>query len=77
MVCDGRWKLLYGRAANAPSLDALYDLQTEPQEVHNLIGANPDKEKYRAETMRMKGLLIEWLTHVKSPHLDTVRARAH
>lgn len=28
MVCDGRWKLLYGRAANAPSLDALYDLQT-------------------------------------------------
>lgn len=75
MVCDGRWKLLYGRAANAPSLDALYDLQTDPQELNNLIGANPDKEKHRAEAERMKGLLIDWLARVKSPHLDSVRQR--
>ena len=47
MVCDGRWKLLYGRAANAPSLDALYDFQTDPQELNSLIGANPDKAKHR------------------------------
>ncbi len=75
MVCDGRWKLLYGRAANAPSLDALYDLQTDPQELNNLIGANPDKAKHRAEAERMKGLLFDWLTRVKSPHLDSVRQR--
>ena len=75
MVCDGRWKLLCGRAANAPSLDALYDLQTDPRELNNLIGGNPDREKHRAETARMKGLLVEWLTRVKSPHLDSVRAR--
>ena len=75
MVCDGRWKLLCGRAANAPSLDALYDLQTDPRELNNLIGGNPDREKHRAETARMKGLLVEWLTRVKSPHLDSVRDR--
>ena len=75
MVTDGRWKLLYGRAKNAPSLDALYDLQTDPQEVNNLIGNNPDKERHRVEVERMKGLLIEWLTRVKSPHLESVRAR--
>ena len=75
MVCDGRWKFFYGRAANAPSLDALYDLQTDPQELTNLIGANPDKEKHRAEAGRMKGLLIGWLTRVKSPHLESVSQR--
>ena len=75
MVCDGRWKLLYGRAADAPSLDALYDLQTDPQELNNLIGKNPDKEKHHAEAERMKGLLVEWLIRVKSPHLDSVRQR--
>jgi arylsulfatase A-like enzyme len=75
MVTDGRWKLLYGREANAPSLDALYDLQTDPHELNNLIGNNPAKEKSRAEVARMKGLLVEWLTRVKSPHLDSVHQR--
>jgi len=75
MVCDGRWKLLYGRAADAPSLDALYDLQTDPQELNNLIGANPDKEKHRAEAEQMKRLLLDWLFRVKSPHLESVRKR--
>jgi arylsulfatase A-like enzyme len=75
MVFDGRWKFLCGRSANAPSLDALYDLKNDPQELSNLIGGNPDREKYRAEAMRMKGLLVEWLIRVKSPHLETVKAR--
>jgi arylsulfatase A-like enzyme len=75
MVFDGRWKLMYGRAANASSLDALYDLKNDPQEMSNLIGKNPDREKYRAETTRIKGLLVDWLTRVKSPSLDSVKAR--
>ncbi|MEI7729164.1 MAG: sulfatase-like hydrolase/transferase [Verrucomicrobiota bacterium] len=75
MLFDGRWKLMFGRSTAAPSLDALYDLKTDPHELNNLIGRNPDKEQYRAEAGRMKGLLIEWLTRVKSPHLDAVRNR--
>jgi len=75
MLSDGRWKLLFGRSADAPSLDALYDLKNDPHELNNLIGSNPDKEHYRAEATRLKGLLIEWLTRVKSPHLDAVRNR--
>ena len=75
MVTDGRWKLLYGRNATNKSLDALYDLQTDPHEMNNLIGRNPGREKYRAEATRMKNLLIDWLTRVKSPLLDSVRAR--
>jgi arylsulfatase A-like enzyme len=75
MLFDGRWKLMCGRSTDAPSLDALYDLKNDPQELNNLIGRNPDKEQYRAEAMRLKGLLIDWLTRVKSPHLDAVRNR--
>src|SRR5262249_14609963 len=32
MVFDGRWKLLFGRGITARSLDALYDLQDDPNE---------------------------------------------
>ena len=75
MVCDGRWKFMYGRSVDAPSLDALYDLQNDPSELNNLIGRNPRAEQYRAEVVRMKGLLVEWLTRVKSPNLESVKAR--
>jgi hypothetical protein len=75
MVCDGRWKFLFGRVASARSLDALYDLQSDPEEVNNLIGGNPDREKHRPEAERMKGLLLTWLERVKSGHLEDVKAR--
>ena len=75
MVCDGRWKLMFGQSAEAPSLDGLYDLQADPQEVANLIGRNPEWEKHRLEAERMKGLLVGWLARVKSPFLESVKAR--
>jgi hypothetical protein len=75
MVFDGRWKLLFGRAADARSLDALYDLQNDPDEVKNLIGNNPDREQHRAEAERMKGVLLTWLEHVKSSRVEDVKAR--
>jgi len=75
MVYDGRWKFMVGRTATAPSLDALYDLQNDPNELNNLIGQNPRAKQYRSEIVRMKGLLVEWLTRVKSPNLESVKAR--
>ncbi|MEO6244061.1 MAG: sulfatase-like hydrolase/transferase, partial [Opitutaceae bacterium] len=76
MLCAGRWKLIYGRSADATSLDALYDLQADPHELNNLIGRNPNREKSRAEVTRLKAILVEWLTRTKSPHLEGVKARA-
>lgn len=75
MVFDGRWKLMFGQSASAPSLDGLYDLENDPNEVTNLIGRNPNRETYRAEAERMKGLLVAWLTRVNSPYLEGVKAR--
>jgi arylsulfatase A-like enzyme len=75
MVCDGRWKLMFGRSPDAPSLDALYDLKRDPQELINLIGGNPNREQHRAEAERMKMLLVAWLERAKSPNLEQVKAR--
>ena len=72
MVFDGRWKYMCGRAANASSLDALYDLKNDPEEVVNLIGKSPE---YRAETKRMHDLLVAWLAQVNSPCLGSVKDR--
>lgn len=75
MVFDGRWKFLFGQSASAPSLDALYDLQHDPNEITNLIGRNPDGAQSRAEAERMKRLLVAWLARVKSPYWEAVTAR--
>ncbi len=75
MVFDGRWKYLCGRSADAPSLDALYDLKEDPLELKNLIGNNPERDKHRGEAERMKGRLVGWLAGIKSPLLESVKAR--
>jgi arylsulfatase A-like enzyme len=76
MAVDGRWKLLFGRTADSTALDALYDLKDDPQELTNLIGNNPDREKYRTQAERMKALLVAWLDRVKSPNAGAVKARS-
>ena len=75
MVCDGRWKLLFGRTAKARSLDALYDLKNDPNELHNLLADKVDWEKHRGEAERLKGLLTGWLQRIGSPCLESVTAR--
>ena len=75
MAFDGRWKLMFGRTAAAPSLDALYDLKDDPQELTNLIGNNPQREQHRAQAERMKGLLVAWLERIKAP--SAAQANAH
>jgi arylsulfatase A-like enzyme len=75
MLFDGRWKLLFGRSADASSLDALYDLKNDPNELHNVLADKLDWEKHRGEAERLKGLLVRWLDRAESPHLDSVRAR--
>ena len=73
MVFDGRYKLMFGRGINAHSVDALYDLQDDPDEMRNLLAT--DFERVRPEAERLKTLLVAWLQKTNSPFLDGVKAR--
>jgi arylsulfatase A-like enzyme len=75
MVFDGRWKLMVGRSPDARSVDALYDLQRDAQEVNNLLGPPSDLKQYQGEAERLKALLVTWLENVTSPRLEAVKAR--
>ncbi|TFG86002.1 MAG: twin-arginine translocation signal domain-containing protein, partial [Gemmatimonadales bacterium] len=57
MVCDGRWKLLFGRSAEARSLDALYDLQADPGETRNLLAHEGERDKHKEQAERLKAAL--------------------
>jgi arylsulfatase A-like enzyme len=76
MVFDGRWKLLFGSSAEARSLDALYDLKSDPHEVRNLLADDGAFAENRADAERLKGLLVGWLERVGSPHRESVKGRA-
>ena len=75
MVFDGRWKLMFGRSPDGPSLDALYDISADPDEMENLLGSNPKLERFRPEAERLKGLLVKRLEAVKSPAASSVKLR--
>jgi hypothetical protein len=44
--------------------------------MNNLLGKNPDRQRYVHQGEKMKALLIEWLQKVNSPHLAEVKKRA-
>ncbi len=75
MVTDGRYKLMFGRGLNARSVDALYDLQEDPDELHNLLARTADFDKARPEAERLKQRLVAWLERAKAACLPEVRAR--
>ena len=75
MVFDGRWKLMFGRGLTARARDGLFDLQTDPNELKNLLANEADRTANKEVAERLKQSLVDWLERVKSPHLEEVRAR--
>ncbi len=54
MVRDDRYKFVYC----PEEFDELYDMQADPGETVNLASG----PEYRETVLRMKGLLLEWLS---------------
>lgn len=76
MVTDGRWKLMFGRGFAAKARDALFDLETDPNELRNLLATEADRTTHMAEAERLKQSLLDWLTRNHSAHVEEVRARS-
>ncbi len=75
MVLKDGWKLMIPYTKSSTVLNALYDLNTDPYEMNNLIGNNPDAENHKAKAEELRGYLLEWLDKNNSKHYGGVEAR--
>jgi hypothetical protein len=53
----------------------MYDLNSDPYEMNNLIGKNPNRGRYAEKTEELRACLLEWLKKNGSNHYEGVRKR--
>ena len=75
MVVKDGWKLIIPYSENSTVINAMYNLHTDPYEMNNLIGKNPDKLKSAEKAEDLRKCLLEWLKKNKSAHFDGVQKR--
>jgi arylsulfatase A-like enzyme len=72
MIRKGDWKMIvYLQMSDKKqnTVNALYNLKTDPMEMNNLIGNNPEKEKYSSITQKLKLALKDWMIKTKTPYI--------
>ncbi len=75
MILKDGWKLIIPYSATSTVLNALYDLNTDPYEMTNLIGHHPDRLQYVEKTEELRGYLLEWMYKNGSNHIQGVTER--
>lgn len=75
MILKDGWKLFIPYSATSTVIDALYNLKTDPYEMDNLLGSNPDKKQYTQIVNELHADLANWLKIHKSKHYDGVITR--
>jgi arylsulfatase A-like enzyme len=73
MIRQGDWKMiLYLQMSDKkPStIQALYNLKSDPLEMNNLIGTNPEKAKYEKRAGELKQTLKDWMIKTKTPYVN-------
>lgn len=75
MVVRDGWKLMIPYSKSSTVINALYDLNNDPHEMHNLLGKNPEKELYEGRAEELRACLLEWLEKNGSKHHQGVKER--
>ncbi len=75
MVLKDGWKLIIPYSKESEVINALYDLNTDPHEMHNLIGKSPDRAQYEEKVEELRSCLLEWLEKNDSKHYNGVKER--
>lgn len=60
MVRQGQYKYITRNEATGEGIDCLFDLETDPHEMHNLIGKNPDAARHRDTVARLRSIWADW-----------------
>ena len=79
MVRKGDWKLIvYVKMPESKqnNINALYNLKSDPLEMNNLIGKNPEKEKYEKIADELKQTLKTWMEKTKTPYIPMLENTA-
>lgn len=73
MVRKGDWKMIvYLQMSDKKQKtvsNALYNLKSDPLEMNNLIGSNPEMLKYEKVANDLKSKLKEWMIQTKTPYV--------
>ena len=75
MVVSEGWKLIIPYTIGSTVINALYDLNSDPHEMNNLLGTNPDRYQYLAKAAELQAYLLEWMAAKKSVHYYSVSQR--
>ncbi len=75
MIVKDGWKLMVPFTKSSKVINAMYDLNTDPHEMNNLLGNNPERKKYEKQVEALHGSLLEWLKKKKSAHYGGVKER--
>ena len=75
MIVKEGWKLLIPYSIESKVINAMYDLNTDPYEMNNLIGKNPNRAQYADKAEELRESLLEWLKKNKSKHFEGVKNR--
>ena len=75
MIVKDGWKMIIPYSKESKVINAMYDLNSDPYEMNNLIGKNPNKEQYAEKAEELRESLLEWLQKNKSKHYKGVKER--
>lgn len=75
MIVKSGWKLIIPYSDTSSVLNAMYDLNTDPHEMHNLLGNNPDRQRHAAKAEELRSDLLRWLKKNNSIHCEGVQRR--
>ena len=75
MVKQDGWKLMVPCSDTSSVINALYDLNTDPYEMNNLLGSNPESQKYMLKAETLRSYLVEWLLKNRSQYYNGVKNR--
>ena len=75
MILKDNWKMFIPYSATSTVIDALYNLNDDPNEMNNLLGSNPDKKRYTQKVNELHNDLCTWLKEHNSSHYNGVKSR--
>ncbi len=75
MVVKDGWKLIIPYTIKSIVINAMYDLNSDPHEMNNLLGSNPNRASYMDKAEALRACLLEWLAAKNSVHYYSVSQR--